>query len=101
MKLGVVLLLLAAFERAAPAWLEPALAFGRAPFLHHVLHLPLMHTLAHVKHYFCSGIGNLTTFTEKMPPGASLFPTYLRVGDRRAPALPGVPLVRRAQAPPA
>ena len=46
MTLGPGLLLLAWFERGTPAWLRPALVFGRVPFLYYMLHLPLIHGLA-------------------------------------------------------
>lgn len=46
MTLGPALLLLAAWDRGAPAWLQPLRLFGRVPLFFYLLHLPLLHGLA-------------------------------------------------------
>jgi uncharacterized membrane protein len=46
MTLGPGLLLLVWFDRGTPAWLRPALVFGRVPFLYYMLHIPLIHALS-------------------------------------------------------
>ncbi|MCX6956547.1 MAG: heparan-alpha-glucosaminide N-acetyltransferase domain-containing protein [Verrucomicrobia bacterium] len=78
MTLGPGVLLLAFFERGTPAWLKPALVFGRVPFFYYILHLPLIHALAYATHAFHSGDGSLSPFSEKVPPnaGVSLLWTY-------------------------
>jgi uncharacterized membrane protein len=46
MTLGPALLLLAAVDRAVPAWLGPALLIGRVPLFYYVVHFALIHLLA-------------------------------------------------------
>ena len=78
MTLGPAFLLLAWFERGTPTILKPALVFGRVPFFYYVAHLPLIHALAYLIHFGRSGEGNLTPFSEKVPPnaGVNLLFTY-------------------------
>ncbi len=42
MMMGPIFLLLAALERGAPAWMEPARTFGQVPMFFFLLHLPLI-----------------------------------------------------------
>ena len=79
MTLGPGMLLLAAFDRGVPAWLQPVLAFGRVPFFYYILHIPLIHGLAYAMHHFRHGTGNLSAFGGTVPPGAGvgLFLTYV------------------------
>jgi uncharacterized membrane protein len=44
--LGTALLLLARFERGAPAWLRPALPYGRTPLFFFLTHFTLIHLFA-------------------------------------------------------
>lgn len=79
MTLGPGLLLLAAWDRGTPAWLRPAVVFGRVPFFYYILHLPLIHGLAYALHHFRHGEGNLFAFGTIKPPadaGVGLAPTY-------------------------
>jgi len=46
MMLGPALLLLAVLERPTPAWLRPALVYGRVPLYYFVLHFVLIHSIA-------------------------------------------------------
>jgi uncharacterized membrane protein len=46
MTLGPALLILRALERRTPRWLEPTLAYGRAPLFYYATHFFLIHALA-------------------------------------------------------
>ncbi len=74
MTIGPGLLLLAWFERGAPAILRPALVFGRVPFFYYVLHLPLIHALAALLLHFQVGDWTVSPFTDstKVPPTAGV-----------------------------
>lgn len=48
MTLGPGCVLLALFERGTPALLRPLLVFGRVPMFYYLLHIPLIHGLAHL-----------------------------------------------------
>jgi uncharacterized membrane protein len=79
MTLGPGLLLLALFDRGVPAWLKPALIFGRVPFFYYILHLPLIHGLAYIMHLARHGYGNYFAFGGEKPPpdsGVGLLLTY-------------------------
>jgi uncharacterized membrane protein len=46
MTLGPALLLLRALDGVQPAWLRPALVFGKVPLFYFVLHVPFIHLVA-------------------------------------------------------
>ena len=55
MTLGPSLGVLALLERGTPAWLKPALTFGKVPLFYFVVHLTLIHALAVAACYFRYG----------------------------------------------
>jgi uncharacterized membrane protein len=81
MTLGPGLLLLAWFERGTPAWLKPALVFGRVPFFYYMLHLPLIHGLSWALFHWQYGRADFARPlpSSVAPPdaGFGLFGTYL------------------------
>ena len=87
MTLGPAMLFLAAVDRETPAWLRPALVFGRVPLFYFAAHVVLMHALAVVVCYLRYGDAHwmfesptLAQFPVTQPPGWPI-------------ALPGVYLV--------
>jgi uncharacterized membrane protein len=46
MTLGPALLMLRAVDRRVPAWLQPALVFGKVPMFYYALHFALIHAVA-------------------------------------------------------
>lgn len=80
MTLGPGMLLLALFEKGTPAWLKPALVFGRVPMFYYLLHLPLIHGLAVLMNQIRFGGGNFSSLrsADAPPPeaGAGLIWVY-------------------------
>ncbi len=74
MTLGPGLILLAWFERGTPAWLKPALVFGRVPMFYYLLHIPLIHALAVLMNWFRFGGGNFAAVRvhDAPPPDAGV-----------------------------
>lgn len=74
MTLGPGILILAAWDAGAPAWLNPLLAFGRVPFFYYILHIPLIHGLAYAMNYVQFGHAEFTAISLflKPPPGAGV-----------------------------
>lgn len=59
--LGPGMLFLAWFDRGTPAWLKPALVFGRVPMFYYLLHIPLIHGLAVLMNQIRFGGGNFAS----------------------------------------
>lgn len=79
MTLGPGMLLLTALDRGTPAWLKPAIVFGRVPFFYYILHIPLIHGLAYAMHTFRHGTGHFDAFSGRPAPadaGVGLPVTY-------------------------
>lgn len=76
--LGAGSVLLAAFERWSPRWLQPVLVFGRVPFFYYILHIPLIHGLAYLANVIRCGRGDFSPVEGTPPPeaGFSLATTY-------------------------
>ena len=79
MTLGPALLLLAWFQRGTPAWLRPALPYGKTPFFFFLLHFFLIHALAVVASFIRFGTiagmfqsPTLGRFPITAPPGWDL-----------------------------
>ena len=76
MTVGPAMLFLAAVDRKTPAWLRPALVFGRVPLFYFAAHVVLMHALAVVVCYLRYGDAHwmfesptLAQFPVTQPPG--------------------------------
>jgi uncharacterized membrane protein len=76
MTLGPALLFLGLMENGTPAWLRPALIFGKVPMFYYLLHIPLIHVLAIAVCYARYGqvhwmfeSPNLGSFPITFPPG--------------------------------
>ncbi len=74
MTLGPGMILLALFERGTPAWLKPALVFGRVPMFYYLLHIPLIHGLAILMNWYRFGGGNFASLksADAPPPDAGV-----------------------------
>jgi len=74
MTLGPGMILLAWFERGTPAWLKPALVFGRVPMFYYILHIPLIHGLAVLMNQIRFGGGNFSSLrsADAPPPDAGV-----------------------------
>ncbi len=76
MTLGPAMLFLAAVERRTPAWLRPAVVFGRVPLFYFVLHAVVIHVCAVIVCYLRYGDAHwmfesptLAQFPVTQPPG--------------------------------
>jgi len=76
MTLGPAMLVLAAVERKTPAWLRPAVTFGRVPLFYFVLHAVVIHVFAVIVCYLRYGDAHwmfesptLAQFPVTQPPG--------------------------------
>lgn len=74
MTLGPGMILLALFEKGTPAWLKPALVFGRVPMFYYLLHIPLIHGLAWLMNLVRFGGGNFASLksADAPPPDAGV-----------------------------
>lgn len=74
MTLGPGMLFLAWFDRGNPAWLKPALIFGRVPMFYYLLHIPFIHGLAVLMNRVRFGGGNFASVRvhDAPPPDAGV-----------------------------
>jgi uncharacterized membrane protein len=72
--LGPGMILLGLLERGTPAWLKPALVFGRVPMFYYLLHIPLIHGLAMLMNWYRFGGGNFASLksADAPPPDAGV-----------------------------